>query len=337
MTTSTPGALTAAYQRRVEKAARVPYLSTAVAAMTPRVGGRVGDVVALVAAVARGGDDDHALLQGVLHRLVLARLGVRGVGVVAEGEVDDVGAVVGGPADAVGEGVAAGGAGLGAGGVAVLQDHPDGQDLRLGGDAQDAVGAAGSVAVPGDDAGHGGAVPAPGAVAGLGAEADHVLGGQDVAGEVRVVGLDAGVQDGDGDAAALRGLPGLVQVEGGQGPLLGADAVGVGGGGRQQGEGAGEQQAHRRSARCRSAGRRSAHCRSAQGRAAGAARRSRHEGCSVAVPTVVRRRRSMRSARPWASLPRPAWAGAVVAPERTASAAGWGVSTVRPSAQPETE
>lgn len=35
MTTSTPGALTVAYQRRVEKEARVPERSTAVAAMTP--------------------------------------------------------------------------------------------------------------------------------------------------------------------------------------------------------------------------------------------------------------------------------------------------------------
>ncbi len=32
---STPGALTVAYQRRVEKAAWVPYLSTAAAAITP--------------------------------------------------------------------------------------------------------------------------------------------------------------------------------------------------------------------------------------------------------------------------------------------------------------
>lgn len=71
------------------------------------VGGGVRDVVALLAAVARGGDDDGPLLQRVLDGGVLAGLGVRGLAVVAEREVDDVGAVVGGPADAVGEGRAA--------------------------------------------------------------------------------------------------------------------------------------------------------------------------------------------------------------------------------------
>ena len=186
-----------------------------------------------------------ALLQRVLDGLVLGGLGVRGGGVVAEGEVDDVGAVVGGPADALGEGVAAGVAGLGAGRVAVLEDHADGEDLRLGGDAHHAVAVAEAVSVTGDDAGHGGAVPGPGAVAPRGPEADHVLAGEDVADEVGVVGLDAGVEDGDGDALALGGLPGLLGVHGVQGPLLGADAVGVGGGGRHEREGAGEEDSSR--------------------------------------------------------------------------------------------
>ncbi len=280
-----------------------------------RVGGRVGDAVTLLTAVAGGGHDDHTLLQGVLDGLVLGGFGVRGGRVVAEGEVDDIGAVVGGPADAVGQGVAAGAAGLGAGGVAVLEDHADGEDLRLGGDAEDAVVVARAVSVAGDDPGHGGAVPGPGAVAGFGAEADQVLAGEDVADQVRVAGLDAGVQDGDGDALALRGLPNLLRVHGLQGPLLGADAVGVGGGGREEDEARGEQDAQRRGATCPG---------------------GFHDGGSEAGRTFLRRPRSTRSARPCASLPRPAWAGAVVAPDCIASSAGCGSSTVRPSAQPET-
>lgn len=280
-----------------------------------RVGGRVGDVVALLTAVAGRGDDDRALLQRVLDGLVLGGLGVGGDGVVAEGEVDDVGALVGGPADAFGEGVAAGVAGLGALRVAVLQDHPDGQDLRLRGDAQDAVGVAVAVAVTGDDAGHRGAVAGPRTATRPGPEADHVLAGEHVAGEVGMVGLDTGVQDGDGDAGALRGLPGLLGVQGLQGPLLGPDAVGVGGGGRHEGDGGGEEAAQEPGP---------------------AGRTGAHEGCSEGVTAVLRRPRSMRSARPWASLPRPAWAGAVVAPVAVAAGAGCGVSTARPSAQPET-
>ncbi len=288
-----------------------------------RIGGRVGDVVALLTAVARGGDDDHALLQGVLDGRVLGGFGVRGGGVVAEGEVDDVGAVVGGPADALGEGVAAGAAGLGAGGIAVLQDHADGEDLRLGGDTEDAVGVARAVSVAGDDAGHGGAVPGPGTVARLGSEADQVLAGEDVADQVGVVGLDAGVQDGDGDAVALRGLPGLLGVHGLQGPLLGADAVGVRGGSGEKDEARGEQDADGSGPPGR-------------GGAPGRAACGFHDGCSVAERTFLRRPRSTRSARPCASLPRPAWAGAVVAFGSMASSAGCGSSTVRPSAQPET-
>ncbi|CAM5426431.1 hypothetical protein STENM36S_08808 [Streptomyces tendae] len=281
-----------------------------------RVGGRVGDVVALLAAVPGRGDDDHALPEGVLDGLVLGGLRVGGGGVVAQGEVDDVGAVVGGPADAFGQGVAAGLAGLGAGGVAVLQDHAQGEDLGLRGDAHDAFGVSGAVSVTGDDPGHGGAVPGPGAVALARAEADQVLAGEDVAGEVGVVGLDAGVQDGDGDARALGGAPRLLGVHGVQGPLLGADAVGVRGGGRDEDEGGGEEEA--------------------QGPRPAAEVCGGHDGCSVGAPTCLRRARSTRSARPCASWPRPAWAGADAAPDSMASSAGSGSSTVRPSDQPDT-
>ncbi len=285
-----------------------------------RVGGRVGDVVALLAAVAGRGDDDGTLLQGVLDGLVLGGFGVGGGGVVAQGEVDDVGTLVGGPADALGERVAAGAAGLGARRVAVLENHPDGKDLRLGGDTHDAVAVPDAVSVACDDAGHRGAVAGPGAVALLRAEADHVLAREDVAVQVGVVGLDTGVQDGDGDARPLGGAPGLLGVHGVQGPLLGAYAVGVRGGGRDQRDRRREQDAQ------------------GSGSAGPAAHpaHAAHEVFSVGELTVLRSPRSTRSASPWASLPRPAWAGAVVAPDFMASAAGSGASTVRPSAQPET-
>ena len=110
MTMSTPGALTVAYQRRVE-AAWVPYGRRL--SRRSRRDRRPGtNVVTLLAAVAGGGDDDGALCEGVLDGGFLGGLGVGGLAVVAEGEVDDVGALVGGPADAFGEGVAAGVAGL---------------------------------------------------------------------------------------------------------------------------------------------------------------------------------------------------------------------------------
>ena len=138
-----------------------------------------------------------------------------------------------------------------------------------------------------------------------------------------MVGLDAGVEDGDGDALALGGLPGLLGVHGVEGPLLGTYAVGVRDAGRDEGERGGEEDAHR------------------SGTVPGsvAALRSDtalHEGFSVGEVTSLRRARSMRSARPWASLPRPAWAGAEVAPDWVACSAESGVSTLRPSAQPET-
>lgn len=280
------------------------------------VRGRVGDVVALLAAVARGGDDDGALLQCVLDGGVLGGFRVGGDGVVAEGEIDDVGAVVGGPADAVGECAAPAGAGFLAGRVAVLEDHADGQDLRLGGDAEYAVVAARAVAVTGDDPGHGGAVPRPGAVAPLGSEADEVLGGQDVALEVGVGFVHTGVEDGDRDALALGRAPGLLGVHGVQAPLLGADGVGVGGGRREQREGRGGRERG--------------------GGVPPGGGRAGHDGSSVALATAARRLRSTRSAMPCASWPRPACAGVVTLPDFMASAAGCGSVTVRASAKPET-
>src|SRR5262249_52997046 len=146
------------------------------------------------------------------------------------------------PADAVGQCAAPGVAGLVAGGVVVLEDDADGKDLRLRGDAHDTVVMTGTMPVTSDDPGHGGAVPGPVVVARAGPEADHVLALKDIAGEVGVGGVYAGVQDGDGDARALGGVPGVLGVEGVQGPLLRPDLVGLRrGGGEDQGEGGGEQ------------------------------------------------------------------------------------------------
>ncbi len=200
------------------------------------VGGRVGGVVAVAAAVARGGDHDDALGEGVLDGLVLGGLVVGGGAVVAEREVDHVGAVVGGPADALGEGGALALTGLGAARVALFEDHADREDPRLRGDAEDALAAVAAVAVPGDDPGHGGAVAGPGGVAGAGAQADEVGAFEDLSGEVGVAGVDAGVEDGDGDPVALGDAPGLLGAQGRQAPLAVTDGVG---GGRGRG-GAGE-------------------------------------------------------------------------------------------------
>ena len=55
------------------------------------------------------------------------------------------------------------------------------------------------------------------------------LPGRTCAREVGVAVVDPGVEDGDGDALALGGLPGLVGVQGVEAPLLGPDGVRVGG------------------------------------------------------------------------------------------------------------
>src|SRR5690606_29933596 len=94
------------------------------------------------------------------------------------------------------------------------------------------------------------------------------------------------------------------------------DAVRLGGGGGQQGECGGEQDAE------------------GGGAAPGGAGEA-HEGRSVAVRTCPRRPRSTRSATPCASCPRPAWAAGAVAPGDVGASAGCGSATVRPSAEAE--
>lgn len=285
----------------------------------PGVGRGVRDVVALLAAVSGRRDDDGALGQGVLHGGVLARHGVRGLAVVAEREVDDVGALVGGPADALGEGRAMRLAGLIPRLVGAFEDDADGEDLRLGGDAEDALLAARTVAVGGDDAGYRGAVAGPGTFAAPGPQADEVPARQDRAREVGMAVVDAGVQDRDGDALALGGVPGPFGVQGVEPPLLGPDLVRVRGRRRQEREGDGGE----------SGG-------DAVATREPAAVAADHSGLPVAGLIALRSPSSIRSAMPRASWPRPACAGADVAPRALASSADCGSVTVRPSAKPDT-
>lgn len=270
-------------------------------------------MVALAAAVARRGDDDHALGEGVLDGLVLGGLVVRGVAVVAEREVDHARAVVGGPADALGEGAALVLTGLGPARVALFEDHADREDLRLRGDAEDALAAVGAVAVPGDDPGHGGAVPGPGAVAAAGAHADQVGAVEDLAGQVGMGGVDPGVEDGDGDPVAPGGAPGLLGAQGREAPLAVADGIG----GRRRRAGGDEEGAEYEG-----------------GGGPGPVHRAVPAG--AAGPARVRTVRSIRSATALASWPRPAWATAPVASLRITSSAGRGASSVRPSVKAET-
>src|SRR6185295_4160273 len=106
-----------------------------------RIGGRVADLAAAV--VAGGADHDHALVVGVLDRLGEHRRGHR----PAERHVDDLGAVVGGPADAVGDARDRA--------RAARREHLDGHDLGVEGDAGHADAVVGRL---GDGAGDVGAV-----------------------------------------------------------------------------------------------------------------------------------------------------------------------------------
>ncbi len=299
-----------------------------------RVGGRVRGPVALAAAVAGRGHHDGALAQRVLHRRVLAALRVGGLAVVAEREVDDVGAVVGGPADAVGEGRAAGAL---AGRVALFEDHPHREDPDAGRDADHPVAALRAVAAAGDDAGHRGAVPGPGRVAAPGPEPDHVLAREHLAPQVGVVGVHAGVEHGDRDALALGRPPGVRGVDGVQRPLLGLDAVGLGHGRRRQQREAGQRAEHRERARAGPALGESAELAVGGGAGAGpegtAPASAKRHLASIAAFRAVRKARSTQAARPFASCPRPASAGSVVAPRAVARSAGSGRRMSRPSAK----
>src|SRR5690606_39528486 len=192
------------------------------------VGGGVGLLdVASGAVVARGGDDDDLPGQGLVDGGLEVRVGFGGVGGVLA-DVDDLRLGLDGVADALGEG-----AGVAvAVGVVLL----DGDDGCLGGGAREA----GLVGGPGgDDAGDLGAV-ADGvggavllaAVDGVAVVVLEALGqevaaalGVDRALELRVAGVDAGVDDGDAHALALGLGPQRVELDALEGP----GAAGVGG------------------------------------------------------------------------------------------------------------
>ncbi|CAO0829925.1 hypothetical protein SMICM17S_02395 [Streptomyces microflavus] len=164
------------------------------------VRGGVGRLhVAAHAVVARRGDDHDVLGQGVVHRLLQERCGLKGVGGVL-GDVDDVGLRrVGGVADGLGQGLRRS--------VAVGVVLLDRDDRRVGGEA----GEAGALRLAGgDDAGNLGAVahrvrgavllaafelPAVGVLEVL---PHQVAARLDVhgAGELGVLHVDAGVDDG---------------------------------------------------------------------------------------------------------------------------------------------
>src|SRR5690606_800044 len=164
----------------------------------------------LLALVADRGDHHDALADRVTDGGAL----LGDLVVLAEGEVDHVGAVVGGVPDAARHGVVGllGRPVAGVAGVLRLADHPDGQDAGLRGDPDHAVAAAGAVAVPGDQRRHRGAVQARGGDPGVDL-LQHVRPGGDRPPQIRLVRVDAGVDDGDGHAPALGDLPGGLDAE----------------------------------------------------------------------------------------------------------------------------
>ncbi len=160
--------------------------------------------------VAGGDDEERVVLRGeVLHRQG-HRVEDIGTRRVAEAHVDHVGAGFGGPLHAGDDpGVVAD--------ASVVEDFADDQ-VGCGGDA--GVVAVGGGAGAGDDRGDVGAVSLWVGDVFVGDEADAVL---DQVGEVGVGVVDAGVEDGDGDAVAVvAGFPGFGGAD------LG-DAVGEGG------------------------------------------------------------------------------------------------------------
>ncbi|GAA3082678.1 hypothetical protein GCM10020254_28850 [Streptomyces goshikiensis] len=181
------------------------------------------------AAVAGGDGEEHALVGAEFADGRFERVDLGGVG-AAEAEVDDVGALGDGPFHA-GEdaGVVAG---------AVVVEDLAVQEFRAGRDALERAGRAG--ARTGGDGGDVRAVAevVPGVRGG-----GEVLFGDDLAGEVGVGGVDAGVEDGDLDACAVvsggprlvgADLPGAL-VEGGGAHGVEPDGGDAGGGGAAAG------------------------------------------------------------------------------------------------------
>ncbi|MBD2900447.1 hypothetical protein amrb99_94510 [Actinomadura sp. RB99] len=172
--------------------------------------------LAVVAVVAHGRHHDDALADGVADGVALGGdLSVpAGEADLAERQVDDVGAVVGGVPDALRDGVLrrprAPVARVAR--VLLLADDADGEDPRLGRHPDDAVAAARPVAVPRDQRRHPRAVQVGGLVGAVDG-GEHVGADGDGPGDVLLVRVDAGVHQGDGDVPALGDLPGGVHVQ----------------------------------------------------------------------------------------------------------------------------
>src|SRR5581483_4731112 len=175
---------------------------------------RAADAGAEQVVVARGDDRHRAVLPGVLH--ALGELGAHGGGDhehgAAEAQVDDLGAVVDDPLDA--------GDDVGLVGGGALEDLGHDQP-GVGGDPGDALPV---VLHGGDDPGDVGAVAEvvlgrAGALQGVavGVEAARRL--DDLAGEVLVAEVDAGVDDADLHAGARRLGPGGRGADGLEAPL----------------------------------------------------------------------------------------------------------------------
>jgi hypothetical protein len=156
------------------------------------------------AVVAGGRDKDDSLTRGIVQS-VGERGGIAGA---TERHQNDVRAVVGRPEDA--------GDDVGVGAGAVGAENLDGRNVRAG------VGDAGHADVVVDagrgDAGHLGAVAVR---VGVRITADEALAADDLAGQVGVGRVDAGIEDGDRRRAANRDVAiRLVPGDLGKGPLL---------------------------------------------------------------------------------------------------------------------
>ena len=221
-----------------------------------RVGGRVVDRAGGGAVIAGQRHEDDIVREREAHRRPLGRAAARG-GIAAwrrfqggrvKGEGDDGSTVANRVPDARRDG----------GGqvprhgrvrvqrVVVFKGHLNRKDLGAGGDARDALGAAGAVPVPGDEASHRRALRTPVRAALRASRLAEVGPLGHAAGQVLLPGVDPGREHRDGHApAGLRRRPQRGRdVQRAQPPLAGA------GNGRGRRGGSGQRGSHRGGRRC---------------------------------------------------------------------------------------
>ena len=199
------------------------------------------------AAVAGRRDQHHVMVQRVANRGPLGRAPARarrtGLGHRVERQVDDRRMPPDRVPDPAGDGARqpAGDGRVAEQRVVAFQRHPDREDLGGRCDPHDPVALPRAVSVARDKTGHGRAVNAPeGPV--RGAPRMRVVGAGDYRpGEVGLLRVDAGIEQRDGDAGALRGPPGARHVQRAEPPFLTADVI------RQRG-GAGHEHESQRQA-----------------------------------------------------------------------------------------